>query len=547
MDTQSLDDRLDELVARYSDDLDNGSARPRKQYLEEVPPEVRPGLERCLKMIEAGTARTPAAGQPLMAGMRLDHYELVRELGRGGMALVWLARDSQLDRPVALKILRPGLALEQRHADRFRREALAVAKLQHPHIVQIYGAGEAHGYQYLAMEFVAGPSLATALDALPRDREWTAQDLARITSIPGLGLRYESYERALCELLAPLADALQAAHDVGLVHRDIKPSNILIQDDGRAVLADFGLAKGDDDPALSLSGDALGTPFYMSPEQAYVSGNKVDHRTDVYSLGVTLYESLTGVRPFRGESFLEVIEAIRATSPPPVRAVTGQRTRNVSEVVRKCMARDPELRYSSAAGLSEDLVALSEERTTGALRDAGGPLRRAISGLRLMTSGHPFEYRSATTLFGLPLVHIIAGHRFPGQKLRVAKGWVACGDIAIGMFSWGIFSLGGVAIGAMSAGVVSSAAIGMGGFVFAGMGLGLVSCAGISVGWLAMGGMAFGYAAMGGMARGHFAAGGDARGQYILTDQHKDPEAEVFFENLWPSLLDSLGLPGGME
>lgn len=540
MDDMSLDDRLDELVARFSDDLERDAARPRREYLEQVPPEARPGLERCLKMLEAGTAKTPGGSHPLVAGLRLDHFELVRELGRGGMALVWLARDLELDRPVALKILRPGLALEQRHADRFRREALAVARLQHPHIVQIHGAGEAEGYHYLAMEFVAGPSLATALDALPRDREPTSADLARATGIADLGAHGQSFEQAVAQLLAPLAEALQCAHDLGLVHRDIKPSNILIHEDGRAVVADFGLAKGDSDPALSLSGDALGTPYYMSPEQAYVSGCRVDHRTDVYSLGVTMYEALTGERPFQGQSFLEVIEAIRVTSPPSVKTLRQSCTRNVSEVVRKCMARDPERRYATAHDLAEDLEAVAADRASEALRRAGGPLRRAWNELRVASSGHPYEYISNTRLLGLPLVHIVSGRRLPGQRLRVARGWIAYGDVAYGFLAMGVFAAGVITTGAISAGVFSWAAIGFGLFVFSGMGFGAVTCAGISVGWLAFGGVALGYAAIGGYARGHYAVGGDAQGEFVITDGRRDEAAVAFFEDLIPGFLDSL-------
>ena len=324
------------------------------------------------------------------------------------------------------------------------------------------------------------------------------------------------------------------------MYRDIKPSNILIHEDGRAVIADFGLAKGDSDPALSLSGDALGTPYYMSPEQAYVTGSQVDHRTDVYSLGVTMYEALTGRRPFRGDSFLEVIEAIRATSPPSVKALRQSCTRNASEVVRRCMARDPGDRYATAKDLHADLEALAEDRASEALRSAGGPLRRAWNELRLASSGHPYEYVSSRTFLGLPLVHVISGRRLPGQRMRVAKGWIAHGDIAYGFLAMGVFAAGFIATGAFAAGIFSWAAIGLGAFVFAGLGLGGVTCAGISMGWLAFGGVAFGYAAIGGFARGRYAAGGNAEGEYVVTNQRHDPEAEAFFEDLLPSLLESL-------
>ena len=541
MNDRSLDDLLDALVARYSDDLEAGVARPRGEYLAEVPADARPGLERCLKMIESGTAQTPAAGQPLVPGLRIDHYELVRELGRGGMALVWLARDTELDRAVALKVLRPGLALERRHADRFRREALAIARLKHPHIVQIHGAGEAYGYHYLAMEFVEGPSLATVLEALPTDREPTAENLARATGIPSLGMTSMGYEQAVAHLLAPVAEALEAAHHVGLVHRDMKPSNVLIHRDGRAVLADFGLAKGDDDPALSLTGDALGTPYYMSPEQAYVTGQTVDHRTDIYSLGVTLYEALAGVRPFGGNTFLEVIEAIRSTQPPAIKAVAPRCTRNASAVVRKAMARQPKDRYESAAAMRDDLVAIAEDRSSEAMRSGGGFFRRAWTEFRLATSGFPYEYRSARTFLGLPLVHVISGRRLPGQKMRVAKGWFATGDIAIGGIACGAFAFGGITWGAIAGGVFTWAGIGLGAFTCAGLGIGLFAFAGIAIGWLAMGGIAIGYGALGGLAYGHYAAGGSPHGEHVIREGQADPEAEAFFDNIWEGLADWMG------
>ncbi len=502
MNSDSLDDQLDALVARYSDELEAGTARPRDAYLAEVPAEIRPGLERCLKMIEAGTAKTPSGTRPLCAGLAFDQYELIREIGRGGMALVWLARDQKLQRPVALKILRPGLALEARHTDRFRREATAMARLRHPNVVQVHGTGEAHGYHYFAMEFVEGPSLATVLEALPPGPERTAADLARACGSPELGMHDDSYERALARLLVPAMEALEAAHREGLVHRDIKPSNILLRGDGRAVLADFGLAKGESDPALSLTGDALGTPYYMSPEQAYVTGQRVDHRTDIYSLGVTLYEALGGTRPFGGDSFLEVIESIKTTTPPPVRSVNPGCSRSATAVVRKAMARSPEDRYESADQLHKDLVALSEGRDSEAAREQGGLLRRFWIQCRYMTAGLPYEYRSGITFLGLPLVHAFAGPHVRGRKMRVAKGWLAIGDIAFGVVSCGLYCFGLFTFGLVGVGIVSASACGIGLLAFGGVAVGPIACGGLSMGGLAIGLIAIGRFVLGALTFG---------------------------------------------
>jgi len=520
-------DILDRLVAEFSDQLAAGRTPDRASFLSQVEPEDRPALERCLKMIEAGMARVPS-GVALVPGFMLDQFELVREIGRGGMALVWLANDKELKRPVALKILRPGLALEQRHADRFQREGHAIARLRHPNIVQIHGVGEAHGYHYLAMEYVEGPSFGTVLEALPQGRR-TAADLARASGIPALGAGEEEYERALAKLLAPVAEALGTAHEVGLVHRDVKPSNILIHKDGRAVIADFGLAKGEGDPALSLTGDALGTPYYMSPEQAYVTGREVDHRTDIYSFGVTLYEALSGQRPFGGDSFLEVIESIRNTVPPSVRSVVPGIGRGMAAVVRKAMARDPDGRYATAGALHEDLVAVAEARTTKAMQREGGLMQRAMTQLRVATSGHPYEYRSARKFLGLPLIHVITGPRVPGRR-RVARGWFASGDVAIGGIAMGPIAIGGVAFGGIGVGLLFAwAGIGLGGAVFAGVGIGYKVFAGLALGYFAFGGVALGYGALGGFARGYFAAGGNAKGKYLMQGDHQDPEAVAWF------------------
>ncbi len=532
----SLDDVLDTLVSEYSDAIATGQQPRHRDVLGRVPAPVRPGLERVLKMIDAGLARPAATSAALVPGAAFDQYRLERELGRGGMAVVWLAHDTALRRPVALKILRPGLAVDPRHVDRFEREALAIASLRHPHVVQIHGVGESHGHHWLAMEYVEGPSLATVLQALPNDRPRTADDLARAAGIASLASRTRDYEQAVATLLAPAVDALSAAHAHGLVHRDVKPSNILIHGDGRAVLVDFGLAKADADPALSLTGEGLGTPYYMSPEQAHLTGVEVDHRTDIYSFGVTLYEALAGVRPFRGGSFLEVIESIRRTVPPSIRALARERSADAAAVVRRAMAHAPEERYATAIALRDDLEALAEGRATKARAEQGGPLRRLWAGMRSMSRGQGTDYRSATTVLGLPLVHFVGGPRLPGVPARIAKGWLACGETAYGGIALGRVAVGGIACGGVACGLVSWGGLAAGLLSSGGLALGAVTFAGIGLAWVATGGVVAGYVAVGGMARGHWAAGGMAKGEYVVTDRRVDPEAELFFEELFGSV-----------
>lgn len=541
--TSSIDDQLDRIVAEYTDAVEAGRAPKREEYLSQVPRTARPGLERCLKMIDAGVASAPSATRPLVAGDHLGRYKLRREVGRGGMAIVWLAEDPELARPVALKILRPGLALDQVHVDRFKREALAIARLKHAHVVQIHEVGEAQGYHYLAMEYVDGPSLATVLAALPDQRRWTPDELAVAAGIHSLA-QGQSFEQAICRLLAPVADALQAAHDLGLVHRDVKPSNILLHRDGRAVVADFGLAKGEGDPGLSLTGDAIGTPHYMSPEQAQVSEATVDHRTDIYSLGVTFYEALAGRRPFEGRSILEVFEKIKTQVAPPLRARNRRVTKNASAVAQRAMSRWPEDRYESAALLAEDLRALGQGLATQAHSQRLGLFSRAARNGRWWMSGQQWEYRSERELLGLPLVHIVRGRRMPGQAIRVAKGWIAVGDVA----------LGGIALGGVSAGIFACGGFAFGGLLtWAGMGLGLgvgfggmmistVAIAGVAAGWLAFGGVALGYAAIGGLPIGTYACGGNPKGRYKLGGGHRDQEAVDFFQESVPMVLQWLGI-----
>ncbi|MSR62423.1 MAG: serine/threonine protein kinase [Planctomycetes bacterium] len=544
-----LEDHLDELVAQFSDLLAAGKA-PRKQaFLERVPAAARPGLERCLKMIEAGLASAPTATHLLAPGVTLGRYKLVREIGRGGMALVWLAQDTELRRVVALKVLRPGLALESTHVDRFKREALAIAKLKHAGIVQIHDVGSDRGFHYLAMEYIEGPSLARVLEALgpAAARRFSAEELAHAAGIAALAARERTLEQALAALLQPVAEALASAHEQGVVHRDVKPSNILLRKDGTAVVVDFGLAKSDGDPALSITGDTLGTPYYMSPEQAWLAGVAVDHRTDIYSLGVCFYEALTGVRPFEGGNVLEVFEKIRSALPPSASALEPRLSRDGAALLRKAMARESERRYADARALAQDFAALVAALPTAARVAEGGALRRGWSSFRAYSSGLPYEYRSHRTFLGWPLVHVINGPRARGISKRVARGWFACSpDVAIGGLAMGTRAYGLVTCGGLSCGLVFSwggVALGLLS-AFGGLAAALFSFGGLAMGYLCTGGCALGYGAMGGVAVGKYAMGGKAYGTYVISETRKDLTQAQFFEAVlgtdvpWLRVLD---------
>ncbi|MFN0242948.1 MAG: serine/threonine-protein kinase [Planctomycetota bacterium] len=538
MDTRALDDQMDLLVAEYADRLAAGGALEPDDLLARVPAEHQPALERCLRMIRAGVASAPRTSTKLGPGAQLDGYRIVREIGRGGMSVVYLATQLDLARQVALKVLRPGLAIDGRHVDRFRREALSIARLQHPHIVQVYAVGEADGYHYLAMEHIDGKNLAQALADVPqatrrrcerekrKDACYAAADLAEATGVAALA-RAASFETALAELLAPVARAIGVAHEIGLVHRDVKPSNILVHKDGRALIADFGLAKGDGDPGLSLTGEPLGTPYYMSPEQAALASAPIDPRTDVYSLGVTLYEALAGRRPFEGDTPLAVLDAIRSSAPPRLSQVARHVSAEFEAVVERAMARDPRDRYARALDLATDLAALADGKPTQARVQRKGEWRRVRAAVGASLRGQAVEYRSRAKLLGLPLVHWHFGPNPKAGKLRIAKAWLAVGDVAIGFASFGLCSLGVFSFGVFGVGVLA----------FASMALGVSAIGGVAAGVWPRAGVAVGYAPVGGVAIGEYAAGGVAIGAHVLTNREQDPAAVEYFENSSPWVL----------
>ncbi len=270
-------------------------------------------------------------------GSRLGQYELLDELGRGGMGIVYRARHLRLERIVALKVLHGSRLDSVETVERFRKEMKAVGKLDHPCIVQATDAGEADGRHYLAMEYVAGETLSCAL----RNRR-----------------RFSS--RRSCKLICEVARGLQHAHRRGLVHRDIKPSNILLDGKGRARITDFGLVLQGSDPADDLA--YAGTPAYMSPEQARGEGHRVDGQSDVFSAGAVFYRLLTGRQPFEARSVGQLCERIASTEPIRPRTIDPGLPEELERFCLKALAKDLAERYATAGELADDLDSWLDRR-----------------------------------------------------------------------------------------------------------------------------------------------------------------------------------------
>ena len=406
----SKEQRLVELLDRCLGDMQAGRSVDRETLLADNP-ELADELVDYLDSLQfiAGfrPADEPAAPNLAESLRTLGDFRIIRELGRGGMGVVYEAEQISLGRRVALKVLPFAGVLDERQLKRFKLEAAAAAALKHPNIVSVYCVGCERSVHFYAMEYIEGQTLADVIEGLRLAVGGTpnleccdlsqlsfSRDVARHTGAHGNGapteiqsddksshsketvaaalstLRTErprDFYRNVAELGIQAADALEHAHQMGIVHRDIKPANLLLDQAGKLYIADFGLARLSTDAGMTLSGDMLGTLRYMSPEQA--SGAKLlDERTDIYSLGVTLYELLALQPAFAENDRQKLIRQVAEQEPPRLRAIDPRIPGHFETIILKAMAKEPAERYASAAELVADLKRFSSDQPICARR-----------------------------------------------------------------------------------------------------------------------------------------------------------------------------------
>jgi WD40 repeat protein/tRNA A-37 threonylcarbamoyl transferase component Bud32 len=321
----------DETLDRVPRPLDSGKATARPAGGATHLPAPLPDHADDLTEIGSGAPPAPRA-QPIPPRQRIGGYEILQELGRGGMGVVYKARQLKLNRLAALKMILAGSHASGADLERFQSEARAVAQLQHPNIVQIFEVGEADGRPFFSLEFVDGGSLKDRLNGTPLQ------------------------PRQAAELVLPLARAMHYAHEQGIIHRDLKPANVLLTRQGLPKITDFGLAKSfREDSSHTGTGAILGTPSYMSPEQADGRTNEIGPASDIYSLGALFYDMLTGRPPFRGQTVLDTLHQVQHVDPVPPRRLQPNIPRDLETICLRCLHKEPQRRYATGQDLAADL------------------------------------------------------------------------------------------------------------------------------------------------------------------------------------------------
>lgn len=420
--------RVDQAIAEYLEAVEQGAPPVREEFLArhaDLADELQAFFVNQATFIRRADGVEPvrpasdAAPVSVPAGEKLGDFEIICELGRGGMGVVYEARQISLKRRVALKVLRSGWGADVRAVLRFRREAEAAARLHHTNIVPIYATGQEGEIHFYAMELIEGPSLDCVLRELRRapPAEFAGSQYARDDATESRARRHDATEefaggdpandgtartpaelRAsgvgasstlqsarkyfddIARMIADVADALAHAHNQGVIHRDIKPSNLLLSPDGRLSVNDFGLARMMEQPRMTMTGEFLGSPAYMSPEQITAGRIPIDHRTDIYSLGATLFELLTLRAPFIGERRDQVLSQILHKDPTAPRRINRKVPVDLETICLKAMDKDPDRRYQTADQMARDLrnfvnrFAISARRT--------GPVGKAIKWVR---------------------------------------------------------------------------------------------------------------------------------------------------------------------
>ena len=364
MNRSELQIRIDELADEFLE-LRRDGKKPTIQEFTQANPDIAAPLRDFLKTIlMVDNFKKGAAGQ-LSADFtksdgqsfpKINDYEIIRKIGRGGMGIVYEAQQLSLARTVALKVLSPGLYQNPNAQSRFQLEAMSAARLHHSNIIPIYDVGREQEHCYFAMQYIEGQSLDHVIEGLKAAGDAQEDSASVLSDTLKMGLSSTSagrkpFYRNVAELGCAAAEALDYAHEKGVIHRDIKPTNLVLDMKGVVWIADFGLAKtGDSD--LTQTGDVVGTQRYMSPER--FSGRQ-DRRGDIYSLGMTIYELLARESAFNTNDRMSLIESIKSHEPTSLRKVDRQIPHDLATIVEKSIEKDPNRRYSTAGEMAADL------------------------------------------------------------------------------------------------------------------------------------------------------------------------------------------------